>query len=69
MSDEKSFQYVEMLPLFRAVVNIEIRNTRGLTSDGGRSLSRFLIVAVLRQKIENMRCYTLLSLQLSRMVL
>ena len=33
----------------------DIRNTRGLTFDRGRSFAKFLIVAIVRQKIANMR--------------
>ena len=47
--------------LIRRWTHRDIRNTRGLTSDGGGSLAKFLIIV-------NMRCY-ILSLQLLRMVL
>ena len=49
-------------------VHRDIKSTRGIAADRGRSLARFLIVGFVWQKIPNMRCYILFSLQLSRMV-
>ena len=54
----------------QCVESIEIQETlRGLTFDRGCSFAKFFIVAIVRQKIANMRLSVLLSLQLSHMIL